>query len=513
MSTLAVAALIAATVAIVQRNRADDAAATAAEQSRAATDAAAAAERLRVEAEQSAALDHAGATMARAAELADPDLGLLLPLEAHDSLTAAGLVDPAAVTSALYQATYDHRIVARVPVDDTFGKVTLLTSVTVAASPDRSMFAVGRRQGTEVSIVTAATGTVMSTFELEGPAVGSNWDRDNGVVMTGRFDGVIEFWKPNGQHIKSLTVSDRPVWPLLVRNGQLAFAEFASVELGLFGVVVADPDSGRRVWESEAMAEEAFVSPSGTRLAVLAKRLGISVYDTMRWSDVTPDQLRTAVGSSTRLDAAWAATGKGLWVLSDDSVAQYDVETGEKVKSIDPDLAGLHFVSESPDGRLVAIGGYLTPIRVFDSSSGDLVDELAAANLYIRLDNVNGHAGKVDGSSATWVADRHFVLAEEDSTVIWDLSEPKAGASFWPASEIAPVVTSITSSSDRILSATDGDVEIFDAHGRSRISLAAAGEEGTPSLVSGDGSTLAVPARHCRWIRGRRHPRPASGWS
>jgi DNA-binding SARP family transcriptional activator/WD40 repeat protein len=484
VSTLAVIALAAAALAIVQRNRADDAARAAAQQTRTATEAAARADSLRGEAERSAALDQAQAAMARLSDQQDPDLRILLALAEHDALEAMGLSDPA-VTSALYQSTFDDRVVARLPVevDETPVDSTTVPTVSISASPDGSMFVMGLVHGLRVSAVDVSNGGLISPHEFPTNTVGSNW-LDNGMVMTGRYDGIVEFWKPTGEQTPSVAVSSLPVLPLMFRNGQLIFAEFTTRSLERFRLVVQNPDTGERIFPSSALFQDAIVSPSGNYLAVFEDLAGMVVYDTRSWTDVTPAALQTSVDNSNRIDAAWSAKGDQLWVLTDDRVARFDVATGEQVATIDAELTGLDFVSESLDGQLVAIGGNRTPIRVFDTSSASMSAELPASP---SLGLAHG------GRSVTWGADRHLMVAQWDSTLIWDLAAPEAAEAFWTVNEIVPVVTSITPSGERILGSADGGVLIFDASGNLRSSLTAAGESNAPAVVSPDATTLAVP--------------------
>ena len=472
VSTLAVVALAAAALAIVQRNRADDAARAAAQQTTTAIEAAARADSLRGEAERSAALDQAQAAMARLSAQDDPDLRILLALAEHDALEAMGLSDPA-VTSALYQSTYDHRVVARLPVevDETPINANAPAPVGISVSPNRSIFVIGLVHGSRVSAVDVETGESTSTLELPAKIVGSNW-LDDGLVMTGRNDGIVEFWKPTGERTRSVAVSSLPVLPLMFRNGQLILAEFTTPSLERFSLVVKDSDTVGEIYRSPALAHEAIISRSGNYLAVIEDLVEMRIYDTSSWTVVTPEHLQTVIKASNRVEAAWAATGEQLWVLTDDRVARFDVATGEEVATIEAKLTDIDFVSESLDGQLVAIGGNRTTIRVFDTSSGSTVAELPASPSVLGI----GHGGR----SVRWGANRHLMVAQWDSALIWNLAAPQAADAFWPVNEIVPVVTSITPSGERIFGSADGGVSIFDASGTLRSSLTAAGESDAP---------------------------------
>ena len=281
-STLAVVALMAAAVAIVQRNRAND-------EARAATVAAATTDRLRAEAERSGAIDHAQVAMGRR--------GRTSRSRAADPVGARGARRVA--VSGIGRPGSDRARCIRPPTTTgsspvlrwmlTWSRSLPRPLVSVAASPDGSMFVVGLAHGSW-STVDAATGAVLSTLELEN-SVGSNWDRDDGLVMTGRSDGIIEFWKPTGERIRQLTVSSRPVLPLMVRSGRLIFCEFTTPYLGPFRVVVRDLTTGQEVFPSTELAQDALVSPSGSHLAIVDNTSEMRVYETTGWTDVTPDQL------------------------------------------------------------------------------------------------------------------------------------------------------------------------------------------------------------------------------
>jgi WD40 repeat protein len=485
VSALAAMAIVAAAVALVQRNRANDEARATAEQTAVAVEAAATAERLRLETERSAAIDRARATMARANAESDPDLRLQLALFEHDALARAGLVEPA-VTSALYQAAFDDRIVNRLPVEEMDAPLSPESIVAVTPSPDGTQFVMETVHGTTVSIVDASTGRVTATHRVSAPVVGSVWDQSGERVVTGTFEGTVELWSPAGETVDVIRVSSAPVGPLLSEGGELAYAEFRSQELGQqFRVVAENLATGQEVFSTETNIDEYFVSPSGARVVLVTRQSGINVYDTATWSDVTSDPEMAEIGPSTRVDAAWAGD-QHMWLLTDDRLTLFDLATGSEVRAIDTELTGSIFVSISIDERLLAVGGSGDPVRVFDASSGSVVADLVAADR-------DGPPQIAHAVSVAWGADRRLAVSLGTSTVVWNLAEPQAVASFWPGTDIVPSFTSITPDGERLWSSIDGEVSIFDSAGHLRNSFAADGEPDVPALASPDGTTLALP--------------------
>jgi hypothetical protein len=269
-----------------------------------------------------------------------------------------------------------------------------------------------------------------------------------------------------------------------------SYAEPKGAGLGIFSLVVNDPATGDEVQRIPGVLK-AIASPSGDRVALLLADRSLAVYDSATWTLVIPDRV---IGfAPSVLDMAWAANSDELWVMSADRVARVGVETGETLRPFDlglasPDsvAANASYVTASPDGLLLAIGGYSPPISVIDASSGRLVAELVAAN-------ADGKVPVIYDFAVTWAGDRRLVVAQEDSTLLWDLGGSAAASSFWPTEAIVPAATSITPSGDRLLSSDDGGVQVFDQTGGERFSLPAAGEAHSPALVSGDWSTVAVP--------------------
>ncbi len=481
IAALAVMSLAGALGVLAQRNRASDLAAEAGAQSAVAIEAEERAERLRNEAQRGASIDQARAVVQRARSLDDPDLKLLLALEAQALLETAD-TDDVSVTSALYQFAFDHRVDSRIRVESDL--------VTVESSPDGTMFVTTSILEPTASIVDARAEVVLASLDLPGDAFGSTWLADEGLLATGQTDGTIQIWNPAGDGVTSVDAARRPVRPLFTIDGQLVYAQFASTQPGLlFRVVALEGIGGDSVFRTQQVAVEAVASPSGRQLMVVEVGDVLRIYSTETWEDVTTAALQAALLGTEVRDAAFSASGEQIWVLGAGRLRLLDVRTGEEISAFDTNISGASFVEPSDDGQLLAVGSPSEPVHVFDAASGQEVAEL------------HGSIGALTeqrnlfrwGLSVTWISDRRLVVSQPGAIVVWDFGIPNAEVAFWPGRTPPPTVTYFTPSGDLVLGSDRGGVEIFDATGALKQSFAPRGQWAVPALASADGSTVAVP--------------------
>lgn len=392
------------------------------------------------------------ADLARARELSlaainnlevDPELSILLALQAVSAVKTAGKTIPIEIQDALHRAVLASRLrlTLRGHTSDVW---------TVAYKPDGSQLATASLDGT-AKIWDVETGKEM--FTLEGHQKGLRdvaYSFDGLRIATADDAGGVILWNPStGELLKKLVGHSAAVW-------RLAFSPDSRL------LATASMDQTARVWDARTgillatlrgkEADTPFVSfnPDGTRL-LSGFEIGesITLWDTKTW-------VETLVLRGTA--AAFGPDGRSLAIGgADGSLRLVDADTGEQqlalIGSFSTALSGIAF---SPDGSrllgsdwenavvwdtnsgqpLVQISGFLgiktafTPdgsrlimssqegiVKVWDVESGEELFALAGSQPIYNL-AINPRCD----SKLTWCG-THLATATRDFTArVWDIS-------------------------------------------------------------------------------------------
>ena len=326
LASLTVAAVVAAGVAVVQRDRADEQARQAASQSATAND-------LRTAAERRAMEDEARAMMAQIADHPDADLRLLLALGSHDALEAAG-ADSAVTAGALSQFMVDHRAqtrlsLARLTAEDLFARQRVPTAVALHGSSDGSVLVATPVGGSIVTTFASESGERIGSIEIDAQATGSSWDSSRDLVLTGTDDGRMLAWHPDGEIVETFDVGNQIVWPISWSTRSLVYLDFGANRPGanlveglrVSSVVVVDPTSGRELARTGRTMNGLDKLPDAARLLAIDLDQRVHVIDLPTLEDESPAQWPDAV------DADWDADGRTIWVLDGHRLAAINSAT------------------------------------------------------------------------------------------------------------------------------------------------------------------------------------------
>lgn len=501
LSTMALIALVAAVVAAVQRDRAHDQARTAEAQSQAAREAAVTADALRIEAENAARLEGARNLAGLALAATDPDLGVLLGLEAAEDLDGAGLTDDV-VDGALYQTIFDHRIGRRiVPLtpwrDQADGAVDNpdRDDRTVARDPSGELVAIGTIWGDATIVADASTGDVIGRIgagsgPVDPPFVASSWDVTTGDVLTGNVEGEILVWRPNGEVVESMRVGTRPVWPLYRDGRFLTVLEFSSSNIGpgIYDVVAFDRRTGQEAHripgpiDQVSFTSEHLVTEHGRMMLHDDSDGSFRVYDTRLWRDITPARWRPE-GDPMRVDqVAIDPDGRHAWLSSGSELLHIDVDTGAVVARYATGIADPGFLEVSSDGDVVAVGGVGSPVvAVVDGASGQVASELSLTPAV--------SPSRWYDWSASWLSRRRLALG----TIVWDPGRP-GGSVVVGGISARPTTVGFGADGSLVIGDDQGRVDITSADGTS-LEQIDAGAAGVTTVTSGDGSTAIIGGR------------------
>jgi WD40 repeat protein/class 3 adenylate cyclase/tRNA A-37 threonylcarbamoyl transferase component Bud32 len=363
----------------------------------------------RQNARRSAILAQAGRLAAQSREVVGthPDLGLLLALEAErldSSVDTRG-----ALIGALERGS---RIAAwlqgsSAPVNAT------------AFSRDGLLLATVSFDGTTLWDASSWRPVGPSLRSTQGGWEGVDFSPDGQTLAIAGGKGKVELWdvatrrevgelaapagaalasvrySPDGKVIAAGAIEDNHVTLWDAATGQLLGSPIEAKEEGLGG------------------AQTLAFSPDSRRLAVPAAPGAIGIWDVAMRRPIAPPLL---VGEDDMESVVFTPDGRSL-VVGDDSgaVSMWDLATGDRIgKTMSVGDIPASFVDVSPDGRLLAAGAFDGTIRVWDAASG------APFGLPLQAD-----ASPV--AHVTFSPDgRLLATAHYRSAIVWDLSGRRA---------------------------------------------------------------------------------------
>lgn len=447
---LAAIAVGVAAIAVVQRNRADDAAVAAeiavreAESHRSvAEQATGEAEELRGAAERRAQLDGARAAGLTASELAedDPEAGVLVGLEAAALADELGETVPE-VVRGLWDAASAQRFRTRfigeqfevgpqefgmfgqgvTPSPD--GRLGVSTLVDRTAQKEVLLGVEATTWTSETTVVDLATGETISTFVGgEGLPLYSTWDPVNGEVVTANGDGSVTWWDPStGDPVRRVQLTDGPLWNVALDAGRLATSENVDESNGRSIAVLRD----RVTLEPIVEVPDALwstLSPNGRWWATALMSGEIAIHDVRDGVEVVRTQ--PSWWPEVVLSAAdWAGEDDAMLLARDGALLRIDVAPGASESVVVPRLltdrgpprvqgAVAHpgVLDISPDGSLLALAGSDSKVYVRATDDNEPVAVL------------EGHGTVVE--SVEWLPDSSGLVSVDQSgmAVVWDLAQ------------------------------------------------------------------------------------------
>jgi WD40 repeat protein/DNA-binding SARP family transcriptional activator/class 3 adenylate cyclase len=401
------------------------------------------------------------ATAAMANLEVDPELSVLLAIEAVQTTRSSDGTVLREAEEALHRAVTASRIV--LSVAGVGGEV--------AWSPDGSMFVTeGREESGIIDVRDAETGTSLRSWQgHDGDINQVAFNHDGSMLATTGDDGAARVWDPTTGEELTVVLGPPKVGFLYVAGGEVrrsfrdteATGPTFSPDGSLFAaawpvanvvrildlrsreiVEIEAPGAGQ---EPDPMFWQTSFSPDGTRLAVTVD----DVPPTAVIFDVdTGDEVFTLEGhSDDSFDIGWSPDGRWIATASlDDTARIWDAETGEVRFTLHGHTSGVMSLDWSPDATRLVTGSQDGTAKVWEVTATGTRELLSLAAQDTRT-GVWGVAFSPDGSRVMTGAGGITPALQ-----IWDVSV--AGGAEWvnlpapgyPAAEFMPdgrrVVTS-----------------------------------------------------------------------
>lgn len=351
----------------------------------------------------------------------DPELSVLLAVEAVETTHSADGMVLAEAESALRQALMTLRQEAVWPGSEAGSCHTEIWCSDVAYNGSGSRLAASGPGNTAV-VWDAATGEQLTIVNAHAaPITAVAFSPDGNHLATAGADGQAMLWEldPDPQRVQL----ERPS---LVFDGHDSEATGVAFSPDGLTIVTAGRDNNLKLWDAATGEEILTLSGHSESVSDVAfSPDGLSLYSAgsdaiLRIWDVAGGVERMALeGHSERItDLAVSADGARLATASwDGTIRLWDTGNGGEILSLRGDSARAYAVAFSPDGRLLAGGGTDAVITVWDTETGDVV---------LRLP---GHRGIIYNLAFDPDGRRLASGADDGSVRIWDIS--RAGSREW----------------------------------------------------------------------------------
>ncbi len=317
----------------------------------------------------------------------DPELAVLLALEAVDRTRVVGGVVLPEAEGALHRALARLRVVMRVPG----------LGGSVDWHPDGSVFVTEGPEGSGlVDLRDAETGEPVSTFTGHDADINDVAFSDDGSLLaTSGDDGLVRVWDLDTGELQAELRGRGQVWGVSFSpDGSRVAAGW--VEEGVVQVMDLTTDAPPLVVPAvtEPLASSTSFSPDGERLAI-ADIGAVVVVDVASGDRVLEFQTGTNQFTEEVLAVRWSPDGR--WIASASrglSTRVTDAETGERHLVLDGHTHDVHRLDWSVDGSRLATGARDGTARVWEITEGGAVEVVVVA---AREGAIGGVAFSPDG--------------------------------------------------------------------------------------------------------------------
>jgi WD40 repeat protein len=386
-----VVALVAGSLALVQRGRAREEAARAERQSRVAS-----------------ARELAAAAVAN--QDVDPERSILLALEAVNVTWKADRTVVPEAEEALHRALQESRVLLTVPQGGG-----------IDVSADGSRFGTTGQDGT-ATVWGMDTGERLLTLEGHRGVVNDiAFSPDGSRLATTGSDGTVRVWDgASGRQIHVLRGHQGVVWGvafspagrLLATSSEDATVRIWDVAAGTEEMVLTGPDGA--TFDLGFLHVNPVFSPDGSRVASGSWDKAARIWD-LRTSETSVVLAGHVFGVTA---VAFSPDGSRVATGSPEGTARiWDAESGELLTTFSGHTGEVLAFDYSPDGSRIATGGSDATARVWDSGTGKLLLTLA------------GHTTGIGKVAFTPDGDRLLTGGADGTTRLWDIS--LAGGRDW----------------------------------------------------------------------------------
>jgi WD40 repeat protein len=371
----------------------------------------------------------------------DPELSILLALEAVErTRRTEGTVLPAA-ESALHRAVTASRVVMSVPG----------LGGSVDWHPDGTVFVTeGPEDSGVVDLRDADTGESVLAFAGHDADINDvAFSADGSLLATAGDDGLVRVWDPDTGELQAELGGRGPAWGVSFSpDGSRVAAGW--VEEGVVRTLDLTTRGGPLEVRAQTvpLADSSSFSPDGERLAI-ADAAGVVVVDAGTGDRLLEFQTGTNPFTEEVLAVRWSPDGR--WIASGSrglSTRVTDAETGDRHLTLDGHTHDVYRLDWSADGTRLATGARDGTARVWQITEGGAVEVVAVA---AREGAVGGVAFSPDGERLL-TGDVRVTAAR-----IWDVGI--AGGAEWanlPTATHVAGMAQFTPTGDALVMTGDG---------------------------------------------------------
>jgi WD40 repeat protein/DNA-binding SARP family transcriptional activator len=372
----------------------------------------------------------------------DPELGILLALEAVEQTRATDRSVLPEAEEALHRAVTASRIVLSVP--DLGGSV--------AWHPDGAVFVTeGPEESGVVDLRDTQTGASVLSFTGHDADINDvAFSPDGSLLATTGDDGLLRVWDPDtGDLQRELSAGNEQVWaPSFSPDGtRVAAAWVNDGTVRILDLTTDERPLTIPAWTPN-LADSMSFSPNGQQLAI-ADESGVVVVDAITGDRNLEFQPGTNPQYGQALAVAWSPDGR--WIASSSPGAEMwitDADSGERHIGLAGHEGEVERIDWSPDGSRLATGSRDGTTRVWEVTDGGATEQITLA---AREGAVGGVAFSPDGEQLL-TGDLRVNAAR-----IWDVGI--AGGAEWanlPTSPNTSGMATFTPDGDSVVVTGDG---------------------------------------------------------